>query len=68
MAGESTMPEQFKALLAQSQQEKFGITFYVNGQTVAAVVTDFDDQIIEGRSQAHDRILIRADQIDAMAR
>jgi hypothetical protein len=68
MAGENAMPDQFKALLTQSQEEKFGITFYVNGQTIAALVTGFDDQIIEGRSQAHDRILIRVDQVDAMAR
>lgn len=60
-------PEAFKELLTTSQAEKKGLTFYVKGVAIPAVVTKFDDDIVEGRSQTHDKIMIRLDRVDAIA-
>jgi hypothetical protein len=64
---DTSTPEAFKELLTTSQVEKKGLTFYVKGATIAAVVTKFDDKTVEGRSQTHDKIVIRLDRVDAIA-
>lgn len=60
-------PETFKELLTASQVEKRGLTFYVKGVAIPALVTKFDDKIVEGRSQTFDKIVIRLDRVDAIA-
>lgn len=42
--------------------------FYVNGQAIGGAVTKIgDDDFIEVRNQQYGRILIRLEQIDALA-
>ena len=62
------LPRPFEVLIALSQKEGFGLLFYVNGQTIPGVVIGAPhDGVVEVRNQQHDRILIRLDQIDAIA-
>lgn len=63
------IPAAFQALLAQSMEQKFGVYFFIKGQVIAGVVTKInDDRTVEARSQQYDRILIRLDRVEAMAR
>ena len=58
----------YKELLEMSLKEKKGLMFYVNGQAIGGAVTKIgDDGFIEVRNQQYDRILIRLEQIDALA-
>ena len=58
----------YKALLERSLVEKRGLTFFINGQTVAGVVTEFlGDDAVAAYSQTYSRIIIRLDKIDAVA-
>ena len=59
---------QYKALLQESLAQKFGLVFYLRGQTIAGVVTRItDENVVEVRNQEHDRIIIRLDAVDAIA-
>lgn len=68
--GEETpmIPSSFEQMFESSRSDKKGLTLYVQGQTVAGVVTAFSDEVVEMRSQQYDRIVVRIDRIDAVAR
>ena len=54
--------------LAQAQQEKKGVTLYVQGQTIGGGVVRIEPgQWVEMRSQQYGRIVVRLDRIDALA-
>ena len=58
----------FRKLLEQSLNEKKGLTFYVNGSPIPALVRRIlDDQAVEVYNQQHDTIVIRLDRVDAIA-
>jgi len=51
-----------------SLKEKKGLTFYVNGQTIAGAVTRFiGEDAVEVKNREFGRIVIRLDRIDAVA-
>ena len=61
-------PQAFQELFDYSLKEKKGLTFYIQGQTIAGVVTKMaGDDAIEVRNQTSNRIIIRLDRIDAVA-
>jgi hypothetical protein len=67
-AGSGKAIAQFKILLQESMAKKFGLVFYVRGQTIAGMVTKItDENVVEVRNQEHERIMIRLDAIDALA-
>jgi hypothetical protein len=58
----------YKELFDWSMKEKKGLMFYVNGQTIGGAVTRINDAgYVEVRNQTYGRIIIRAEQIDAVA-
>jgi hypothetical protein len=58
----------YQDLFELSQKEKRGLTFYVKGQTIAGIVTKLiGEDAVEVRNQTFSRIVIRLDQIDAVA-
>ncbi|MGE0483054.1 MAG: hypothetical protein AB7Q81_02845 [Gammaproteobacteria bacterium] len=62
-------PAAYRELLEASLAEKHGLEFHVNGQVIPGVVTAIsDDGAVEVRNQARDRIVIRLDRVDAIAR
>jgi hypothetical protein len=62
------LPEAFQELIEFSLKEKKGLTFFMNGQTLPAVVTKIiDERTIEGRNQQYDRIMIRLSRVNAIA-
>ena len=62
------MHEEMRALLELSANERKGLTFFLPGQTVAGVVTKvIGDDLIEARSQTYSKILLRLDQVLAIA-
>ncbi len=62
------VPEAFHELIAFSLKEKKGLTFFMNGQALPAVVTKIvDERTIEGRNQQYDRIIIRLSRVNAIA-
>lgn len=63
------MPALYKEMLEQSMADKSGLTFFLNGQTLPAVVTKInDDGTIEGRSQQYGRIAIHLHKVNAIAK
>ena len=54
-------------LYERSQKDKRGITFHVNGQTIAGVVLQIHEDTLVAYNQTFDRIIIRRDRIDAAA-
>jgi hypothetical protein len=61
-------PQAFQELFDYSLKEKKGLTFYVQGQTIAGVVTKMiGDDAIEVRNQTSSRIIIRLERVDAVA-
>src|SRR3990167_9285680 len=53
--------------LAQAQQEKKGVTLYVQGQTIGGGVVRIEPgQWVEMRSQQYGRIVVRLDRIDGL--
>jgi hypothetical protein len=63
------VPDAFKELIENSLKEKVGLTFFMNGQSLPAVVTKvIDERTIEGRNQQYDRIIIRLGRVNAIAR
>jgi hypothetical protein len=64
-ADESSAIEQ---ALKFAQQDKRGITIYVNGQTIAGGVTRVEPgQWVELKNQMSGKIIVRIDRIDAVA-
>ena len=58
----------YQELFAASQKDKKGLTFFVKGQSIPGVVTKIiGTDAVEVRNQTHGRIIIRIDQIDALA-
>ncbi len=58
----------FQELIEQSQKEKKGLTFFIKGQNVGGVVTKIiSPETVEVRNQTFSRIIIRLDQVDAVA-
>jgi hypothetical protein len=54
--------------LHAAQQDKRGITLYVNGQAIGGAVTRVEPgQWVELRNQSAGRIIVRLDRIDAVA-
>jgi hypothetical protein len=67
--GGGRVPAVYHELLQQSMNEKFGLSFYVKGQVIPGMVTRIgEDGVVEARNQTNDRILIRLDRVDALAR
>ena len=67
-AAQSEAQQAFQELFAQSQKDKRGLTFYVKGQQIPGIVTRvIGNEALEVRSQTHNRVIIRIDQIDAVA-
>ena len=51
-----------------SHQEKRGLTIFINGQTIAGIVTQIIGlEAIEVRNQTFSRVIIRLDAVEAMA-
>jgi hypothetical protein len=60
--------ELFKELIERSQNEKRGLTIYLNGQTVVGIVTQIiNEQAIELRSQQYHKAVVMLEEIEAMA-
>ena len=60
--------ELFKELIELSHQEKRGLTIFINGQTIAGIVTQIIGlEAIEVRNQTFSKVIIRLEAVDAMA-
>lgn len=59
------MADSIVALLNDSLANGRGVTVVLNSNTVAMVVTEITDTAVVGRSQQHDRIVVRLDKIQA---
>ena len=67
-AQSSQVVQAWQELFAQSQKDKKGLAFFVKGQNIPGVVTKvMGNDAVEVRNQTHGRIIIRIDQIDAVA-
>jgi hypothetical protein len=61
-------PAVMSAMFEQSQKEKKGLTVFLPGHTIAIVVTAVHgSDSVEGRNQEYQRVVIRTDQIVALA-
>lgn len=61
-------PASFVELLKLSQEQKKGLTFYVDGRTIGGyVVKAAGDGTVEVRNQEFGRILIRLEEVSAIA-
>jgi hypothetical protein len=56
-----------RELLERSQKEKKGVTVYVPGHTIAIVVTAIGPDVVEGKNQEYQRVVIDAEDILAVA-
>jgi len=62
------MNAEIKKYLEESLQNKKGLTFYVNGNTVNGyVVRIIDDSSVEVRNQSSSKVLILLNRLDAIA-
>lgn len=60
--------ELYRDLIELSLNEKCGLTIYLNGQTIAGIVTRIiETEAIEVRNQTFSRIIVRIDAIEAIA-
>jgi len=60
--------ELFKELIELSHKEKRGLTIFIEGQTIAGIVTRIIGlEAIEVRNQTFSRVIIRLDAVEAMA-
>ncbi len=58
----------FQELIDQSLKDKKGLTFFIKGQTIGGAVTkQIGPEIVEVRNQTYSRVIIRLDQVDAVA-
>ena len=55
------------ALLEDSKTSGKGLSLFVNGQSIPAVVVSVDERYVTARSQAQGTIVIRLDRIDGAA-
>ena len=55
------------ALLEDSKASGKGVSLFVNGQSIPAVVVSVDERYVTARSQAQGTIVIRLDRIDGAA-
>lgn len=63
-----TAVQAYQELIEQSQKEKKGLTFFIKGQNIAGIVTKMiGSEAVEVRNQTHSRVIIRLDQVDAVA-
>jgi hypothetical protein len=61
------MTQVVRTYLEESLQSKKGITFYVNGNTMAGYVTRIiDEEAVEIRNQQSTKAVILIDRIDGM--
>ena len=62
------MNAEIKKYLEESLQNKKGLTFYVNGNTVNGyVIRIVDDVTVEVRNQSSSKVLVFLDRLDAIA-
>lgn len=67
-AGAADAATGIEQALAAAQQDKRGITLYVNGQTIGGGVTRIEPgQWVELKNQTYGKIIVRIDRIDAIA-
>lgn len=59
--------QSFGELFKLSLDTKRSLTFFVNGQSLPGIVTRIGSDVVEVRSQAYERLVIRVDRIDALA-
>ena len=61
-------PALMNAMFEQSQKEKKGLTIFLPGHVIAIVVTAVHGaDAVEGRNQEYQRVVIRTDEILALA-
>jgi uncharacterized FlaG/YvyC family protein len=62
------MNPEIKKYLEESLQNKKGLTFYVNGNTVNGyVIRIVDDNTVEVRNQSSSKVLVFLNRLDAIA-
>ena len=62
------MNTEIKKYLEESLQNKKGLTFYVNGNTVNGyVIRIVDDSSVEVRNQSSSKVRVLLDRLDAIA-
>jgi hypothetical protein len=60
--------ELFRELIERSQNEKRGLTIYLNGQTIVGIVSQIiNDYAIELRSQQYHKAVVLLESVEAMA-
>ena len=60
--------ELFKELIERSQNEKRGLTIYLNGQTIVGIVAQIiNEQAIELRSRQYHKAVVLIESIEAIA-
>jgi hypothetical protein len=63
-----TAVQAYQELIEQSQKEKKGLTFFIKGQTIGGlVIRMIGNEAVEVRNQTYSRVIIRLDQVDAIA-
>ena len=62
-----TTPDALRAALEESRDSGKGVSLYVNGQSIPAVVVSVDDRYVVARSQAQGKIVVRLERIDGVA-
>lgn len=63
-----TAVQAYQELIEQSQKEKKGLTFFIKGQSIGGVVIKMiGSEAVEVRNQTYSRVVIRLDQVDAIA-
>ena len=60
-------PDPLLAVLEDSKASGKGLSLFVNGQAIPAVVVAIDERYVTARSQAQGTIVIRLDRIDGAA-
>jgi hypothetical protein len=59
--------EIFKELIERSQNEKRGLTIYLNGQVIVGIVTQIiNEQALELRSQQYHKAVVLLESVEAM--
>jgi hypothetical protein len=59
--------ELFKELIERSQNEKRGLTIYLNGQAIVGIVTQIiNEQALELRSQQYHKAVVLLESVEAM--
>jgi hypothetical protein len=66
-SSETSFQSELKSILARGLESKRGIVFHVDGEAIAGVVKRILVDAVVVANQEHATILIRLDQIDAVA-